>query len=62
VFVFYLIIITFSSIFCEQILSAHVGFDTFLQEQKHSGRTEKNKTFRHNSLYILDRTCVINIE
>jgi len=30
VFVFYLIIITFSSIFCEQILSAHVGFDTFL--------------------------------
>jgi len=40
VFVFYLIIITFSSIFCEQILSAHVGFDTFLQEQKHSGRTE----------------------
>jgi len=34
VFVFYLIIITFSSIFCEQILSAHVGFDTFLQSKK----------------------------
>jgi len=55
VFVFYLIIITFSSIFCEQILSAHVGFDTFLQSKKTQDERKKTK---HSGITV----CIFRIE